>query len=256
MESESDNIQGKQSYLNLEEVIMLKYVSRVALLIGLGFCCLTLPSYAAVPNVFVNGVVADATLVNQNFNYLENKFSTTSGHNHDGVTSKVITQVMVTSAYGGTGNNNASAPQGSILYAQSTGDFVALSPGTSGQILISNGTFANPSWSNNIPSGVIVMWSGTIATIPTGWLLCDGTSGTPNLVDRFIVGAKQDDGGVAKTNIEGSLTQTGGVVTATTSAPSALEYVAFTGVNVANSVHTHTVSTLSPYYALAFIMKS
>jgi len=35
----------------------------------------------------------------------------------------------------------------------------------------------------------IVMWSGTIANIPIGWHLCDGTSGTPNLVDRFIVGA-------------------------------------------------------------------
>lgn len=40
-----------------------------------------------------------------------------------------------------------------------------------------------------IPRGCIVMWSGTIANIPTGWHLCDGTNGTPNLMDRFIVGA-------------------------------------------------------------------
>jgi microcystin-dependent protein len=40
-----------------------------------------------------------------------------------------------------------------------------------------------------IPSGVIVMWSGSLLTIPTGWALCDGTGGTPNLRDRFIVGA-------------------------------------------------------------------
>ena len=40
-----------------------------------------------------------------------------------------------------------------------------------------------------VPSGVIVMWSGTIATVPTGWYLCDGQNGTPNLLDRFIVGA-------------------------------------------------------------------
>lgn len=38
-----------------------------------------------------------------------------------------------------------------------------------------------------IPSGIIVMWSGV--TIPNGWLLCDGTNGTPNLRDRFIVGS-------------------------------------------------------------------
>lgn len=41
----------------------------------------------------------------------------------------------------------------------------------------------------SVPSGAILMWSGSIATIPTGWLLCDGTNGTPNLRDRFIVGA-------------------------------------------------------------------
>jgi microcystin-dependent protein len=41
----------------------------------------------------------------------------------------------------------------------------------------------------NSLSGIIVMWSGAINKIPTGWLLCDGTNGTPDLRDRFIVGA-------------------------------------------------------------------
>jgi cytoskeletal protein CcmA (bactofilin family)/microcystin-dependent protein len=40
-----------------------------------------------------------------------------------------------------------------------------------------------------VPRGVILMWSGSIATIPISWSLCDGTNGTPNLRDRFIVGA-------------------------------------------------------------------
>lgn len=40
-----------------------------------------------------------------------------------------------------------------------------------------------------IPAGVILMWSGSVASIPTGWLLCNGSNGTPNLQDRFIVGA-------------------------------------------------------------------
>lgn len=40
-----------------------------------------------------------------------------------------------------------------------------------------------------VPSGVILAWSGTVATIPDGFHLCDGTNGTPNLLDRFIVGA-------------------------------------------------------------------
>lgn len=39
------------------------------------------------------------------------------------------------------------------------------------------------------PSGGIIMWSGSVASIPSGWLLCNGSSGTPDLRDRFIVGA-------------------------------------------------------------------
>jgi hypothetical protein len=61
-----------------------------------------------------------------------------------------------------------------------------------------------------VPSGLIAMHKGTIATIPAGWYLCDGTNGTPDLRDKFIVGARQDDAGVAKTNVSGALTQTGG----------------------------------------------
>ena len=40
-----------------------------------------------------------------------------------------------------------------------------------------------------VPIGGIILWSGAIATIPLNWQLCDGTSGTPNLRDRFVVGA-------------------------------------------------------------------
>lgn len=39
------------------------------------------------------------------------------------------------------------------------------------------------------PTGGIIMWSGSIGSIPAGWALCDGTAGTPNLRDKFIVGA-------------------------------------------------------------------
>jgi hypothetical protein len=42
---------------------------------------------------------------------------------------------------------------------------------------------------NGIPSGTIVLWSGSIGSIPSGWLLCNGSSGTPDLRDRFVVGA-------------------------------------------------------------------
>ncbi|MBP9153085.1 MAG: tail fiber protein [Flavobacteriales bacterium] len=37
------------------------------------------------------------------------------------------------------------------------------------------------------PTGGIIMWSGTIASIPAGWSLCDGSNGTPDLTDKFIL---------------------------------------------------------------------
>lgn len=40
-----------------------------------------------------------------------------------------------------------------------------------------------------IPSGGIIMWSGSVVSVPTGWFLCDGANGTPDLRNRFVVGA-------------------------------------------------------------------
>jgi hypothetical protein len=41
----------------------------------------------------------------------------------------------------------------------------------------------------SIPSGVIVMWSGSLANIPSGWALCDGADGRPDLRNMFVMGA-------------------------------------------------------------------
>lgn len=73
-----------------------------------------------------------------------------------------------------------------------------------GSSFIGNGT---------IPVGGIIMWSGKIANIPTGWNLCDGTNGTPNLVNKFIIAADADGiAGIntATTSVTGSATSTGG----------------------------------------------
>jgi microcystin-dependent protein len=84
------------------------------------------------------------------------------------------------------------------------------SVGTAGQALISRGAGLSPQWGTLFVTGMIMMWSGTIATIPSGWVLCDGNNSTPDLRNRFIIGANADDAGVAKTNVTGSATQTGG----------------------------------------------
>ena len=43
-----------------------------------------------------------------------------------------------------------------------------------------------------IPAGVIVIWSGAVNAIPNGWALCDGTNGTPDFSDRFIIGFSEN----------------------------------------------------------------
>jgi hypothetical protein len=167
--------------------------------------------------------------------------------------------------------------------------------GASGQVLLSAGT-GTPTWGSGFPSGGIIMWSGTIATIPSGWLLCNGSSGTPDLRNRFVIGAFSDDSGTAKTTVTGSPTQTGGtkdaiVVSHTHTATSTVTdpghnhtaagtrappfetggnanftngtvttSTATTGITVATTNATAgssgTDANLVPYFALAYIMKS
>jgi hypothetical protein len=49
--------------------------------------------------------------------------------------------------------------------------------------------FADAAAKAAFPIGGIILWSGSIAAIPATWQLCNGTNGTPDLRDRFIVGA-------------------------------------------------------------------
>ena len=126
-----------------------------------------------------------------------------------------------------------------------------------------------------VPQGAIIMWGGAIADIPSGWVFCNGSNSTPDLRDKFVIGAKQDDAGVAKTNIEGSLKQTGGAIqhdhsfTGDGHAHALLMDTNPTAVGGENEVSTGTVvepaagttdlnpnPLVPPYYALAYIMKT
>jgi hypothetical protein len=49
--------------------------------------------------------------------------------------------------------------------------------------------FVNTAVAASFPSGGIIMWSGSVASIPSGWVLCDGSNSTPDLRNRFVVGA-------------------------------------------------------------------
>lgn len=137
-----------------------------------------------------------------------------------------------------------------------------------------------------VPSGGIIMWKGSIATIPSGWVLCNGSNSTPDLRNLFIVGADADVGGVAKSTVSGSAAQTGGAATHThtegslvvpdiragstrgASVPFATETYGVDDNSGGSDSDTHRLqnvsvtgtvaagSSLAPYYALAYIMKT
>lgn len=65
-------------------------------------------------------------------------------------------------------------------------DFTAFQTATNASISALNSTVSGLVL---VPIGGIIMWSGAIVDIPAGWALCDGSNGTPNLRDRFVVGA-------------------------------------------------------------------
>ncbi|MGL4353721.1 MAG: hypothetical protein ACRCTP_07320 [Aeromonas popoffii] len=82
-------------------------------------------------------------------------------------------------------------------------DGVAIKVGSGLQIDSEKGVSLIPE--QTFQKGMVMMFSGT--GIPSGWALCDGNNGTPNLVDRFIIGGKGND--VGKTGGQ-SLTESGG----------------------------------------------
>ncbi len=56
-----------------------------------------------------------------------------------------------------------------------------------------------------VPAGFIGLWSGAISAIPAGWKICDGTLGTPDLTDRFVIHADADSGGTNNPGDTGGL---------------------------------------------------
>lgn len=185
-------------------------------------------------------------------------------------------------ADGGTGAGTAQGARTNLLPTQA---------GQSGKALLTDGT--DVYWGAAFVTGMIMMWSGTIATIPSGWALCNGANGTPDLRDRFIIGASADSGGASQTTITGSNTKSGGskdaiVVSHSHSAsvtdpghshvidlgtgggavnraganvgsdyPDVSTAAASTGISVTvgSTGTSGTNANLPPYFALAFIMK-
>ena len=121
----------------------------------------------------------------------------------------------------------------------------------------------------NMPSGSIIIWTGTIVNIPAGWLICDGNNSTPNLLTRFLEGVATaatnpgTTGGATNKTTDGHI-HTQGV----TGVPSATDTSDVnTGRSFGDATHTHTnpdvntntdtITDIRPlFYDVAFIMKS
>lgn len=140
---------------------------------------------------------------------------------------------------------------------------------------------------NGLPSGSIILWSGSVGSVPSGFYLCDGTNSTPDLRDKFIVGAGSTysvggTGGSADAIVvshthtaTSSVTDPGHFHTvfanpgggsgafgggSSGGATNINSDTKTTGISVSTSVASSgssgTGANLPPYYALCYIMKA
>jgi len=142
-----------------------------------------------------------------------------------------------------------------------------------------------PSPPTPLPAGTIVLWSGSIGSIPSGWVLCNGSNGTPDLRNRFVVGAGStyavDATGGSADAIVVSHTHTatsvvtdpghthggtylspvgggggpGGAIASYIAIPSATTGITVATTNASTGT-SGTNANLPPYYALCYIMKT
>jgi microcystin-dependent protein len=205
---------------------------------------------------------------------------------------EVTTHTPVSS--GGTGAYTLTANNVIIGNGTSAVGFVA--PGSSGNLLTSNGTtWTSAAAPTTFLTGMIILWSGSIASIPSGFALCDGTSGTPDLRDRFVVGAgstyavdatggsadatlpththtatstsTSTDSGHTHPTVGGTGNASGGGATFLAAFVQGITHTSTSGTSTANVTTTTTTTNanagtsgtnanLPPYYALAYIMKT
>jgi len=119
-----------------------------------------------------------------------------------------------------------------------------------------------------VPSGAIILWSGASNAIPSGYVLCDGNNNTPNLQDRFVVGAGntyavEATGGSKDATLvshthnllynHGSFGGSSGAVT-----PRSGNTPVTPGISgrVSTEGSSATDANLPPYFALCYIMKT
>ncbi len=106
---------------------------------------------------------------------------------------------------------------------------------------------------------IIVLWSGAIVDIPDGWHLCDGTKGTPDLRDKFIMGAgwhfdPADEGGADSHTHDFTSDTHYHIIESGEDIAAGANYDSDTTEEVATGT-TDSGNNLPRYYSLCYIMK-
>ena len=165
---------------------------------------------------------------------------------------------------GASSGNNPIRVDAGIKYNPSTNRLTAGSFAGDGSALTGVDSFV---------SGMIIMWNSTVASIPTGFVLCDGNHGTPDLRGRFVVGHHPSNGDydVDDTGGEESVTLTVNQIPAHTHTyvdqyvainngyrpwPANNNDCAARDVNSGSTGGGQSHENRPPYYALCYIMKT
>lgn len=123
----------------------------------------------------------------------------------------------------------------------------------------------------SIPAGVVLAWHGSENNIPSGWALCNGQNGTPDLRDRFVLGASSshvvgEKGGSdshiitveempAHTHSESGVTQTESDVGGSLFSGGENILTPSSDIETGSAGEGNPMSIMPPYYALLYIMK-
>ena len=100
------------------------------------------------------------------------------------------------SFFGANSGNNPNRVDNDFTYNPSTNTLKV------GNIVDSSGN------ASAFVTGMIILWYGNTGNIPGGWVLCDGNNSTPDLRDRFVIGAGSADHTPGSTGGNNSLTLT------------------------------------------------
>lgn len=146
---------------------------------------------------------------------------------------KIIKGIDIDNEYNAISNAIASKADTNSPSLTGTPSAPTASAGTN-TTQLANTTFVTAALASLVPTGIITLWSGAIAAIPSGWVFCNGSNSTPDLRDRFVVGA-------GTTYAVGA---TGGANTVTLDAtmiPAHTHTVTATGTtSTVSNDHTHT----------------